>query len=85
MRASQMNITSRRPEANARIEEYLRGRRDGVRWAISWLHARASEMGDPHAKTILNTRAFELGVEAKACGYGDRLPPDDKGNSGLRV
>jgi len=44
------------------MEPYARGRRDGIRWAITWLHARAEEMNDPNAKTILNTAAFNIGA-----------------------
>lgn len=46
-----------------RANEYGRGYHDGLREAITWLHARAREMNDPHAKAILNTAAFHLGVE----------------------
>ena len=35
----------------------------GVRRAITWLHARAKEMHDPHARVILNTTAFKLGID----------------------
>lgn len=48
----------------SQIPEYKRGRQDGVRWAITWLHQRALEMNDPNAKTVLNTAAFNMGVEA---------------------
>jgi len=41
---------------------YENGETHGIRWAISWLHARAEEMGDPHAKAILNTAAFNMGT-----------------------
>lgn len=34
----------------------------GVRAAIAYLHDYASGMNDPHAKAILNTAAFSLGV-----------------------
>lgn len=50
-------------ETKAQVEQ--RGWRKGSRWAISWLHKRAEEMNDPAAKAILNTAAFQLGVEAK--------------------
>jgi hypothetical protein len=46
-----------------KANEYRRGYHDGLREAIAWLHARAREMNDPHAKRILNTAAFHLGVE----------------------
>lgn len=41
------------------------GQRAGIRWAIAWLHKRAGEMNDPHARTILNTAAYQMGVDAK--------------------
>lgn len=50
----------------SRIPEYTRGQRDGIRWAITWLHSRAREMNDPHAKGVLNSAAFNMGVAAKA-------------------
>ena len=34
---------------------------NGVRASIAWLHARANEMNDPHAISILNSAAFSLG------------------------
>jgi hypothetical protein len=41
------------------------GQRAGIRWAIAWLHKRANEMNDPHARTILNTAAFNMSADAK--------------------
>jgi hypothetical protein len=41
------------------LEKAFRG---GLRVSIAWLHARADEMADPHAKAILNTAAHDLGV-----------------------
>ena len=43
--------------------EYDRGFKDGLRWAITWLHNNAAEMNDHRARDILNTAAFHLGVE----------------------
>lgn len=37
--------------------------KNGVRHAVSWLHTHAGSMVDPHAKAILNTAAFALGVD----------------------
>lgn len=48
-----------------RDQHWHDGHRNGVKWAIEWLHRRAKEMNDPHAKEILNTAAFNMGVEAK--------------------
>lgn len=40
----------------------------GVRAAIAWLHRRADEMTDPHARSILNSAAFNFGVDKPASG-----------------
>ena len=45
--------------------ERANGFRDGMRYAVTWLHDRAKEMNDPWAKAVLNTAAFNLGVEGK--------------------
>jgi len=37
----------------------------GVRRAITWLHERANEMNDPHAKAILDAAAFNLGNQLR--------------------
>lgn len=49
-----------------KVPEYDRGFRDGMRFAVTWLHQQAREMNDPWAKTVLNTAAFGLGVEGKS-------------------
>ena len=46
-----------------RMDEYARGRRDGVRWAIEWLHERGQKMNDPKAKAILDCAADNLGKD----------------------
>lgn len=38
------------------------GRRDGIRYAITWLHAQAKTMNDPHAQIVLNMAASDLGT-----------------------
>ena len=48
------------------IPEYDRGFRDGIRAAVTWLHRRAEEMNDPHAKGLYNTAAFNLGTDFSA-------------------
>lgn len=40
--------------ANARIAEH--------RKAVEWLHSRAREMNDPHARLVLNSAAFDYGL-----------------------
>lgn len=47
------------------------GKRDGLRWSITWLHRRAQSMNDPRAKAILNSAAFSLGNEIRE----GRWPP----------
>lgn len=47
----------------SRSEQHTQGYRHAAKDAIEWLHQRAASMNDPHAKTILNGAAFELGVE----------------------
>lgn len=46
------------------MDPHARGVRDGQRWAVEWLHKRAEEMNDPHAKQVLNAAAFSMGVAA---------------------
>jgi len=46
-------------------EDRQLGKRDGLRWAITWLHRRAAGMYDPHAKAVLNSAAFDLGNEIR--------------------
>ena len=47
-----------------RSEQYNEGRRNGVKWAVTWLHQRALEMNDQHARQILNLAATDMGKEA---------------------
>lgn len=47
------------------MDPYKRGHRDGIRWAITWLHERGKEMNDPHAKAVLDSAAFNMGNEGK--------------------
>ncbi len=48
-----------------RCPQYLQGRREAVKWAITWLHTRAEQMNDPHAKAILNVAATDMGFDTK--------------------
>lgn len=34
----------------------------GIRAAVTWLHEEATRMNDPHARAVLNSAAFHLGV-----------------------
>lgn len=44
--------------------DYDRGWHDGIRCAVTWLHNRAAEMNDPHARALYNSAAFHLGSDA---------------------
>ena len=35
--------------ASQRTPQYMQGRREAIKWAVTWLHDRANEMNDPHA------------------------------------
>lgn len=58
------------------------GFRNGVRAAITWLHRRAVEMNDPHAKALLNSAAFDLGHALKDGQIDDRPRCDRCGADG---
>lgn len=49
------------------------GKRDGLRYAINWLHQRAEAMNDEKAKAILNSAAFNLGNEIRE-GHTPSIP-----------
>lgn len=49
----------------SRSEQFTQGRRNGVKWAIEWLHKRATEMNDDHAKAVLNSAATNMGWECE--------------------
>jgi hypothetical protein len=49
-----------------RSQQYIDGRRNGVKACIEWLHQHADSMNDPHARAVLNTAAFALGVDFAA-------------------
>lgn len=51
----------------ARSSQYEQGRRNGVKWAVTWLHERAALMNDPSARAALNVAADLLGNKAKLC------------------
>ncbi len=55
----------------SRSSQHTEGYRRAAKDAIEWLHDRASEMNDPHARSILNSAAYSLGV---AFGSKDVIP-----------
>lgn len=52
-----------------RSPQYLQGRREALKWAITWLHARAETMNDPHARAILNVAATDMGHDTRAGNF----------------
>jgi len=36
-----------------------------MKYAVEWLHKRADEMNDPHAKSVLTAAAWNLGNAGK--------------------
>lgn len=48
-----------------RSPDYRDGYTRALRDCINWLHKRADEMNDPHAKQVLNSAGFSLGNAAK--------------------
>jgi len=53
-----------------RTYDYKCGHRRAMRACIAWLYRRSDQMSDPHAKQILNSAAFSLGVEVKKIKKG---------------
>jgi hypothetical protein len=45
-----------------RTEEERRAYYKGIRAAVAWLHAEALTMNDPHARSVLNSAGFHLGL-----------------------
>lgn len=41
------------------------GYRDGIRYAVTWLHKQGHDMNDPWAKALLDCAANSLGREGK--------------------
>ena len=56
------------------IPEHERGRRDGIRWAVTWLALRAKAMNDPHAEQILNSAATNMGWALRHTITGEGNP-----------
>ena len=68
--------------------DYDRGWQDGIRWAVTWLHNQAAVMNDPHARSLYNGAAFNLGSDASPKANRKRLvikncpPPAQQVNVG---
>lgn len=61
--------------SESRSPDFLAGYRNAARTAVAWLHKRATEMGDPQAKAILDARAFEMGAAFKYGKIEDEARP----------
>lgn len=61
----------------SQMPPYKRGYRAGLRFAVTWLHARAAEMNDPHAVAILNSAATNLGWDIER-ELRRLIPPADQ-------
>jgi hypothetical protein len=48
-----------------RNQDWHEGRRNGIKWAVAFVHAYAGQMNDPSARAALNTCASSMGAEAK--------------------
>lgn len=57
----------------SRSDDYAAGHRRAMRAAIAWLHRRAELMNDQHAKQVLHSAAFSLGVDHRLARDG-KLP-----------
>ena len=48
-----------------RSDQWEDGRRNGIKWAVTYLHSRAKEMNDTKAMIVLDSAAFNMGWQAK--------------------
>lgn len=45
----------------SRSAQYMQGRAEAIKWAITFLHAKAEGMNNPSAKAALNVTATDMG------------------------
>lgn len=50
---------------SGRCSQYMQGRREALKWAITYLHAKAEKMDDPKAWRLLNLAASDIGAEVR--------------------
>lgn len=53
------------------------GQRNGVKAAVTLLHALADEMNDPKARALLNSVAFAMGIKLARIMRTQRRTPDE--------
>lgn len=68
-----------------RSDDYHNGRREAIKWAVTWLHDKAKSMNDPHAKNILNVAAFCMGQDAKRHSVGGSMDFERKADRIAKV
>lgn len=45
----------------SRTAQYMQGRREALKWAITYLHAKAEKMNSIEAMAVLNVTASDIG------------------------
>lgn len=65
-----------------KIKEYERGHNDATNDIIAWLHSEALTMTDPHARRILNSAAYALGVQCNTAEAKARVAARAMHNDG---
>lgn len=60
-----------------RPPQYLQGRREALKWAVTWLYAHAESMNDPHARAILNSAAYGMGQDVRDGAFPKVRHPTD--------
>lgn len=58
-----------------RSPQYIQAYRAATKDAIEWLHPRAREMNDRHARQVLNSAAFSFGQARAADKRTTERPP----------
>jgi hypothetical protein len=67
-----------------RSQQYLDGHKNALKWAITFLHERAAQQSDPHAKAVLNSAAFSMGVAASKFKQEERHETSTSDRSRLK-
>jgi len=66
-----------------RSQQFTDGHRRGIKECVAWLHTRAEEMNDEHAKHLLHSAATNLGWQKRQITQElespfPRLPPQSR-------
>lgn len=57
--------------------------KQGVRACITWLHEEAAKMNDPHARAVLNSAAFHLGIAKPTISISASPPLPEVGDEAV--